>query len=447
MNGIGTVFKSITGNLDAEDGEKIYRALDILENDRNSMHKLLEEQTSLTINAIAEINKTISALAHNQEQIANQINVLQYAVKNIVTQQLTSYNRIQILELFTQLSVLLNGVQSIILTTENAITFSKQNIFHTSILKPQFIRNEFETITSRVTNSKLLTTSDLTLYEKVFNIKATQNQFQIIFIIDIPLVEKSDYSYYQLYSIPVEKTSKSFSIILPQSKYLILNEQHYASRDDECKELEDQLYLCKNDNPTEINENSPCEVKLIAFQRPIDNCIQEEIKITKTSVSKYGNLQYIIVAPNETRAILRCPDQENSKVLKGTYMAKLQPKCQLIIDGTIYTSNQPSSETQQTFLVPMLETVQNAPLEETQLPELRLENVPLNNLDNIRAQLQTEKQRIPKNLQIPMYRTSIWTIILYVSVIIFAIIVISKWIRTRRIKSQNQKKPLEIPRK
>lgn len=450
INGLGSVFKSITGNLDAEDGEKIYKALNMLEDDQNSIHKLLDEQTSLMIEAITEINNTVAALAHNQEQITDHIKTLQYVIRSLVTNQLSAFHRVYLLELFTQIGILLNDVQSIILTTENAVTFAKLKTYHTSILKPNFISKELRIIKDHISNSKLITTNDIILYEKVFKIKATQNKFKIIFIIEIPLVEVSDYSYYQLYSVPIQSSQENFHIILPQTRYLILNEQRYASRDEQCEELRNQLYLCKDDNPTEINKSSPCEIKLITFQKPIDNCIQEPVRISEAAVSKYGNTQYVIIAPKQTKAILKCPDHENTRVLEGTFMATLKPRCFLSIDGKTYTADQTSTETQQSFNVPLLEVTPRKPVMSTQdqdLPTLRLENVPLHNLDNIKAQLQAEKQRIPKDIKIPIYRTSIWTIIIYTGVILAILYEVIRRMKHRKTTKPEKKTTTEIPLK
>lgn len=439
IDGLGSVFKSITGNLDAEDGQKIYKALNILENDQNSIHKLLDEQTSLMIDAITEINKTVASLAHNQEHIADHINSLQYMIKTVATKQLSAFARVQLLELFTQIGILLNNMQSIILTTENAVTFAKLKTYHTSILKPNFIVSELRTIHKHISNSKLISLDDITLYEKVFEIKATQNKFKIIFIVEIPLAEVSDYSYYQLYSVPIQNPQGHFHMILPQTKYLILNGQRYASRDNQCRELKSQLYLCKEDNPTEISESSPCEIKLITFRKPIDNCIQESVQIGETSVSKYGNTQYIVISPGETKAILNCPDHEN--------MVTLKSRCHLSINGKSYMPDQTSIETQQSFNVPLLDMAMKHPTTAAEdLPTLRLENVPLHNLDNIKSQLQAENQRIPKDISIPIYRTSVWTIIIYIGLILSIIYAVARWMKHRRnIKQKNS--PNEIPMK
>lgn len=276
-----------------------------------------------------------------------------------------------------------------------------------------------------------MTLDNILLYEKTFKIKCIQNNYQIIFQIEIPLLEISDYTLYQMYSVPVPNNHNSFSMILPRSKFLLLNQQTYAFRDQPCQELQNQLYFCKEDMKTNLGHNNPCEVQLINLQKP-GNCVQETVTVAKTSVSKYGSSQYIVVSPQDVKADLKCSNQEKSKILKGTYVITLQPKCQLDVNGQIYTPSQESMEPEHKFYMPVPELPQLKQSPQINLPELELENVPLHNLETIKSQLQAEKQRIPKSLHIPIYHTSIWTIIIYFIIIFIALAALVKYLRSRR---------------
>lgn len=81
----------------------------------------------------------------------------------------------------------------------------------------------------------------------------------MVFILEIPLVEKQMYQYFQLYSLPI-KTNNSYQIIIPQSKYVALNEQSYVFSDDKCKSVTDSKYLRENVNKyvSIKNKNIPC---------------------------------------------------------------------------------------------------------------------------------------------------------------------------------------------
>lgn len=449
INGLGSIFKSITGNLDAEDGDRINKALEILANDQNRMHELFKEQTSLMTDAIDEFNNTIVGLVHNQDQILERIHTMEYVVKNVVTSQMSAYSRVHLLELFTQVSNLLNNIESVILTTENAITFSKLKTYHTSILKPKFIINELKIIKDHISNSRLITEDDITLYEKVFEIKTVQSELKIIFQIDIPLIDMSDYTYYQLYSLPVPVGNQIYKLIIPRTKYLILSDKLYAFRNGPCQDLGNQMYFCKEDNPTPIEDSSPCEIKLINFQKPINNCKQEMVKISKSTVSRYGNTQYIIVSPQETKSIIRCEDNEDSKIIQGTYLASLKPRCQLIFNGKKYQSIQITTRNQQTFNLPNIDVpMEEQPISDFKLPELKLENVKLNNIKDIKQQLTAIQVRVPEDIKLPIHHVSIWTILLYIilSITILTVSVKLLWSRycSRKMEPQSQAE-MELP--
>ena len=62
INGLGSVWKAITGNLDASDGEYYEASINKLEKDENEMKNLLKNQILVTTTTIKNFNYTIQKL-------------------------------------------------------------------------------------------------------------------------------------------------------------------------------------------------------------------------------------------------------------------------------------------------------------------------------------------------------------------------------------------------
>nr|CAI5826568.1 unnamed protein product [Callosobruchus analis] len=60
VNSQGSVFKAITGNLDARDGEKIESLISEVQNNQNKISEDINSQNTLTVELIDNFNKTMS---------------------------------------------------------------------------------------------------------------------------------------------------------------------------------------------------------------------------------------------------------------------------------------------------------------------------------------------------------------------------------------------------
>ncbi|CAH2020264.1 unnamed protein product [Acanthoscelides obtectus] len=82
INGLGSIFKAITGNLDASDGEKFESLISDLQNDQNKLSEAINSQNTLSVELIDNFNKTVSQITHNQKLLEAKINQLLTAMIN-----------------------------------------------------------------------------------------------------------------------------------------------------------------------------------------------------------------------------------------------------------------------------------------------------------------------------------------------------------------------------
>nr|CAI5837800.1 unnamed protein product [Callosobruchus analis] len=77
VNGLGSIFKTITGNLDAKDGERFESLISELQNNQNKISEAINSQRTLSVELIDNFNKPIS-----QSQFKAVIPSGKYLVKN-----------------------------------------------------------------------------------------------------------------------------------------------------------------------------------------------------------------------------------------------------------------------------------------------------------------------------------------------------------------------------
>lgn len=78
INGLGTIWKSITGNLDQSDADKYDTAIQNIKDSQQKLIDVANSQISLTENSINLFNNSMSKLQHNQVLLENKINQINF---------------------------------------------------------------------------------------------------------------------------------------------------------------------------------------------------------------------------------------------------------------------------------------------------------------------------------------------------------------------------------
>lgn len=250
INGLGTILKDLTGNLDNDDLEDINSAFNTLNEQQNSLvdnnnkQLIINQQLTARINEITdkininlnEINRTISKTTDKLQEFAafivydQQLYRLEY-ITNILNQQLN-----EILDI---------------------ITFSKQKIISRHLLTEDELTYVINALTSQNVILPYKTNAI-----NLMNVKGLINQNKdLIFIIEIPNFNPSTYQIHKIFLIPIQnKLIKS-----EHQEYLIQNQIEYKfSTLQECEEIYGQFY-CKITNMEPIQQS--CIPAIIAKEK------------------------------------------------------------------------------------------------------------------------------------------------------------------------------------
>lgn len=175
IDGLGSIIKSITGNLDSDDAKRYDSAIQNLISNQKSMKTGVKEQISLVQQTIKTFNGSIFKLSQNQKIIATRIRQLENYVK---TTQMTDVDNYHLLILQIVISQIITEYQTIIQILEdleNAITFSKLNVMHNSIINTNVLLNELLQVQHHLSDQHKLPfevqLENILLFEKVISVE------------------------------------------------------------------------------------------------------------------------------------------------------------------------------------------------------------------------------------------------------------------------------------
>lgn len=455
INGLGSIIKVITGNLDHEDARHYDEAIGSLTNNQMKMKAIVNTQTSLLENSIKKFVNVTKTLEHNQVVLESRLLQVEQTIKTVGLTELDSQNYFLIHTLLTQIHFAYQLIFDVLERIETAISFAKLNVLHNSIIEPSDLLEELKNITSQISEVKLPfqpILENVLLFEKILNIRCFSKGNQIIFIIEIPLVEINQYNYYHLYALPVPDR-ENFRLIIPKSPYLILNEQNYVFMDSNCQEVERQNYICKVTKTMRIEPTQPCEIQLLKFSEISETqCHVINARISKLQIQKLEDNNYVIIAPEETVARQRCNGEVENILLKGTYVVQIDSNCEIII-GHLKINNYKNTKSKiKVIELPNLEM--NFKSGNTKTSVIKLDSIDFGNLNNIQSALSDQHVKLNEISSDKIYtdKIGIWTLIIYIVIFIIICICFSKYViekvstlsKAKKTKNQSKDPGTEI---
>lgn len=445
IDGLGSIIKSITGNLDQYDAEKYNKAIENLSDNQLKIKTIIKNQISMFDKSIENFQNNIKNLSNNQIIIKHRIDMLETILYNTEAYFLDTY---QYLLLQITLSQIINEYQiiyDILEKIETAISFAKINVFHNSIVQSDELFKEINSVSQYLKNSKLPFKPELInliLFEKTINIKSYSDANKIIFILEIPIVENDSYNLYHLYPFPV-KNNNSLNVIIPNAKYLIFNEQNYAFLDNKCEEVTPSEFICKDSNIVKISQNNPCEIELLKYNKFISNCHLTPVEILENKVQKIEQNKWIVICPKQTIAIQYCQSNSENIPLLGSYIIELNSDCEIKINDVMIKNLGDTKFNYKNIQLPKLNFTKMSEKSINKLKPLNLDSIDLNNIHPIRNIIENDLESIKPFI----FETSIniWVIIMYVLFIFVLIYILYKCQIFNKFKRRILEEKEEIP--
>lgn len=408
INGLGSIVKAITGNLDEEDAIKFEKEIYTLKKYVKQSQTKQNQNIGLMNSFMKEYDNTLKKIKNNQDIIIDNLNRIN---RNISVLD----SRINILQIYMQIENNLQQIYDKLTLLETAITFASLKKLHPSILEPRQLLNELLNI-RKENNIRLpfeTNRANIHLIESTIEVKAYSTSSSLTFILEIPIVSRSNYDLLHIYPIPDDNNL----IRIPKSPYLILGSKEFSYLQEPCNEITDSIKICNHLKLERVEETQDCVIQILRHISA-NNCSTASVILPRTKIEQIKENSWIIITQEEETLRTKCINNEKFQRIKGSYRITTIGDCYLEIDGKILQTHIKELNVKETIPLPRFKIN----LTKSEYAPIQLEHINLDELHTLsRLHIDPEnkgKQYLPHRK--PSW-TSIVTLIIIISYIIFLI--------------------------
>lgn len=327
INGLGSLVKVITGNLDNEDAIRIENEINNIRSSVNKISNSQKRTVSLAQDTINEFSIQVNKINENENRIASML-------KNITVNANTVINQLHFLEIYVQISFSLQLILDKLMLLEDAMSFSQLGIMHPSIINPRNLILEINNL-QKISSFKPvveISMENIHKIEKSMVVKAYSTRHSLTFILEIPSTDDNIYDYIHIYSIP----NKQNLTIIPKSKFLALGRDEYAYLEEDCKKISDDTMLCKSLDTRIIEKSEDCIISLIRQQA--GNCTHARLNLKRGKLQKISETTWltILTAPEISR--IQCGPKTKYLKTSNVFLVTVTEDCQInLLNRTLRT--------------------------------------------------------------------------------------------------------------
>ncbi|XP_073966942.1 uncharacterized protein [Choristoneura fumiferana] len=374
---LGSVIKSISGNLDHNDAIRYDHALKILKNNDEKLSKTFNEHISLNKKWMVEHKKILSALNTNQQ-------ILSKDLLNLKNDSMLSNGKLldyaHLAQMFNIVSENINDLYTELLRIENILAFSKLSNVHHSILSISSLKDMIGKLHEIYSKDQILDL-DTRDYYSFINVGSYFSKNDLVVVLKVPIICQGSFDFYKLCPLP----NKYGRILIPPYPFIATNPQEYVYVEAECPKSGD-WYICQQKLSHQIRTERDCIHKLIHLQEIDGTCKTTPISLSKEALLELDDQHYAITFPNPTKVQINC-QQEQHIILNGSYVATIPQHCSLkssqftIVNINNKLRGQPLK----------IMSIQPETRSQQSSPMLRMNSINLSNLEAIEQQISMEK--------------------------------------------------------
>lgn len=417
---LGSVVKSITGNLDETDAIRYDFEISQLKNEEHSV----ERKMSLMVSALDKFANNSEVMNSNIKFLGNKTQ----EIESYIEKEAKRDNILTLMNILYEISNNFHTIYDFIQEIETAIAFSKLHILHQSIINSTELIRILAEVEKHAHLIYPVDKLNLIKIERTILLKSYIMRNRLVFVLEVPLIEENTYIYYKIIPIPVYDpiTQKTVTII-PKHPYLMVNRLKFRPVANPCDEIEDNKFLCSSDNfvpyPTET-----CIEQIMTLKQNCSSCQQHVIHIEKEKIQKITENYWLIYSEDGLMITEHCNEDVTKHTIQGTFFLQPQIQCKTEIgDGAIFIST------------PVNTTTSYLQLPFVQLPELRNpikqedKQLDLHNVDfsDIKDVINSAKFSVSdnnlNNFNYVVKNISVWTILLYILMLLFVFFILYKF--------------------
>lgn len=413
IDGLGSVIKSITGNLDYTDAQRYDSALKLIQDNESKLATELNNHISFSKDWTIQYTKIIDNMLESQ----GKMEVLLEKIRE--TEITKDYDLIKYAHLAQVFLILGDNVDSIsqeLLKLQDALALIKLSSLHHSILSINSIKEMLNRLELLYGRNRIINL-DIREYYDVIKIGSYYSENNIVIVYRFPIVLEDIYEMYKLCIVP----NKNSQILIPPYPFLAIHQKDLRYIEAECPKT-NKWYLCEEEWNLRNQTTHDCIQQLLITQQKLDSCSSHQayVSLEKPALEKLDDLHYTIVFPSPTKTHLSC-EQDLYRILQGSYLAIIPHDCFMETSEFKISNTEDHLKGQAVKIMNLPEDTTTSSLE---LPSLKLNTVNLEHLQAANLRLSHQEIVTMKQGENSIYHTTIpvYTIILIATGIIIIII-------------------------
>lgn len=319
VDGLGSVIKSITGNLDYTDAQHYNQAIKLLQDSENKIVTELNSHVSLSKDWSEHYSKVIDSIVKNQ----GQIEILFRKINESIATR--DDELIKYAHLGQVLLILGDNVDSVsheLYKLENVMSFIRASTVHHGILSLDSIHTMINNVTNLYGRDKVI---DLETRE-YFNIIKIGSYYignRIVIVYKFPIILPFTYDMYKLSIVP----NHNHEVLIPPHPFLVLYKKDFKYIEAECPKSSN-WYICEDKQNLQGQPSTDCIQELIVTQQKTSTCTPVTVNLKTPAYEKLDDKHYSVSFPLPTKTHISC-GQDSYRVLHGSYLVILPHTCYL----------------------------------------------------------------------------------------------------------------------
>lgn len=319
IDGLGSVIKSISGNLDYTDAQKYDNAIAVLRRNENNLAIEVNHQMTLSKQWVSHSTNITDRIVENQASIEKVISsILESDAKHEA--DMTKYAHLAQLLLILEDNI--DNLYSEFSRLENLLAFIKAKTIHHSLVSYGTFKDMLHRLEILYDKTKILDVS----FRDYFDIIKMGYYYKgndIMLVIRFPIVHPTNYVLYKLSLAP----NSDRRILIPTYPYVAIHEGGLVYMETECPKYH-YGHLCEDNISHHHGKQSTCIQHLILKQRIDASCRFTPVTLSLEAMEQLDDQHYVLSFPNLTKARLTC-SEDQYKMLKGSYLAIVPKGCAL----------------------------------------------------------------------------------------------------------------------
>lgn len=330
VDGMGSIIKSLTGNLDYTDAIKYNNAINNLKNNQDKIASKINSHISLSKEWMTHHTSLISTLVENQIKINDTLHLLLDADAYV------QHSLIKYAKLAQLLSIVTDNVDDLsreLQRIENVLAFTRTASTHHSMLGIDTLIKMLNQLENLYSKDQLLDL-DLREYYNVIETGSFYSGRQIVIVFKIPIVSPHTY---ELYKLPIAP-NRDNRVLIPPFPLVATNENFYVYIEAECPKYNTR-YLCHEKLNQRLRSTPDCIQELLHHQRLDQSCRPTLVTVLREAIQRLDDRHYVAVFPGPTQVHLIC-GRNDYQMLKGSYLITIPSQCSIRTkDAAIYNTN------------------------------------------------------------------------------------------------------------